>query len=198
MFYFKFFFLWLCTCSFVQLSSQECRDQSSIQEIQYAWKGTSDMQVLHDLFLKSFLQNYQKLGLTKKDLGTDDITKVLNDYWDEEVASLKSNHVHWIVAKSDGKVVGYASFNMEDAPQEVYIQLLCVDPAYQKQGIGKKLLYSILQQDQTIKKLSLVTRRVNSSAIAFYQRLGFKENPSINKKANIDKKLCIQLEKSFQ
>ena len=68
-----------------------------------------------------FLQNYQNLGLTHEDLATDDI------------------------AKAHDEIVGYASFNMDKAPEEVCVQLLCVKPKYQGQGIGKHLLYSILQ-----------------------------------------------------
>lgn len=86
---------------------------------------------------------------------------------------------------------------MEKSPEEVYIQLLCVKPEYQGQGIGKNLLCSIFQIENKISKLSLVTRRVNSSAVAFYKKLGFEESALIDKKANIDKSLCIQLEKSF-
>lgn len=165
--------------------------------ISYEWEGTYDMQILHDVFLNSFLQNYQNLGLTQKDLATEDIAKVLNEYWDVELASLENNHVRWIVAKAQDEIIGYASFNMEKSPEEVYVQLLCVKPEYQGQGIGKNLLYFIFQIENKISKLSLVTRRVNSSAIAFYKKLGFEESTLIDKKANIDKSLCIQLEKSF-
>lgn len=172
--------------------------QTCVHEIiSYEWEGTYEMQILHNIFLNSFLQNYQNLGLTQKDLATDDIARVLNEYWDVELASLENNPVRWIVAKAHDEIIGYASFNMEKSPEEVYVQLLCVKPEYQGQGIGKNLLYSIFQIENRISKLSLVTRRVNSSAVAFYKKLGFEESALIDKKANIDESLCIQLEKSF-
>lgn len=155
------------------------------------------MEILHNLFLNSFLENYQRLGLTNEDLATDDIAQVLNDYWDVELQSLANKPIRWIVAKIDDEIVGYASFNTEESPDEIYLELLCVKPTYQGQGIGKSLLYSIFQIEDNVKKLSLVTRRVNTSAIGFYKKLGFEESSEVDKKANIDKALCVQLEKSF-
>lgn len=182
----------LVTCLFLLV----CFNLFSV-EIHYDWEGTSKMQTLHDLFLDSFLQNYQKLGLTEVELATDDIEKVLNAYWNEELACINNNSIRWIVAKDHDEIVGYASFNMEHSPEEVFVQLICVKPEYQGQGIGKNLLYSIFQVDKKIRKLSLVTRRVNSSAIAFYKSLGFEENTLLDKKTNVDKSLCVQLEKIF-
>lgn len=163
-------------------------------EMKYEWEGTTEMRPLHDLFLESFLQNYQKLGLTKEELATDDIERVLNVYWVEEEACIKNQSIRWMIAKEQDEVVGYASFDTSQSPKEVFVQLLCVKPECQGQGIGRTLLYSILQIDPEIRKLSLVTRRVNRSAIAFYEKLGFVENLFLNKKTNVDKSLCIQLE----
>ncbi|HSW72597.1 MAG TPA: GNAT family N-acetyltransferase [Chlamydiales bacterium] len=165
--------------------------------VHYEWEGSSEIQSLHDLFLSSFLQNYQKLGLTEADLATDDIEKVLNAYWNEELACINNNSIRWIVAKDQDEIVGYASFDTNHSPDEVFVQLICVKPEYQGQGIGKNLLYSIFQVEDKIHKLSLVTRRVNRSAIAFYKRLGFEENVFLDKKTNVDKSLCVQLEKFF-
>ncbi|MCX6989736.1 MAG: GNAT family N-acetyltransferase [Chlamydiae bacterium] len=167
------------------------------EEVTFTWKGTSEMNVIHDLFLDSFLSNYKELGLTAKDLGTDNIEQVLEGYWAEELASLQDGHVTWIVAKLEDEIIGYASFDRKDAPEDVVLQLLCVSPGFQGRGIGSNLVYSITWAERGIQKLSLVTRQANTSAIAFYKYLGFVESDSINKKANIDTKLCIQLEKIF-
>lgn len=43
------------------------------------------------------------------------------------------------------EIVGYDSFNLDNAPEEVILQLLCEKPEYQGQGIGKNLLFSIFQ-----------------------------------------------------
>jgi ribosomal protein S18 acetylase RimI-like enzyme len=165
--------------------------------ISYEWEGAHEMEILHNLFLRSFLENYQRLGLTNEDLATDNIEQVLNDYWEVELQSLANNSTRWIVAKTDDEIVGYASFNIQESPHEIYLQLLCVKPAYQGQGVGKSLLYSIFQIESKVKKLSMITRRINTSAIGFYKKLGFEESSEVDKKANIDKTLCIQLEKSF-
>lgn len=169
----------------------------SAQKIEYTWEGTQDLETIHSLFLESFIENYNRLGLKEKDLGTNDIRKVLNDYWNEEVGSIKGQDVRWMVAKKGSEIVGYASFNLKNAPEEVYIQLLCVKPHMQYHGIGKTLLNAIFSIVEKIDKMSLITRRVNTSAIAFYKRLGFEEIPFFNKKANIDPALCVQLEKSY-
>ena len=167
------------------------------EEVSFAWKGTSAMNEIHDLFIDSFLSNYKELGLTAKDLETDNIEQVLEDYWAEEFASLQDNNVTWIVAKLQDEIIGYASFDRKESPEDVVLQLLCVSPGFQGRGIGSTLVYSIAEAERDTQKLSLVTRRANTSAIAFYKHLGFVESESINKKANIDTKLCIQLEKIF-
>jgi len=167
------------------------------ETILYEWEIANETESIRTIFLNSFLQNYHKLGLTLEDLATDDIEQVLNGYWESELENLKNNQLRWIVAKVRGEIVGYASFNMDNAPEEVVVQLLCVKPEYQGLRIGKNLLFSIFQIEEKIGKLSLVTRRLNSSAIAFYKNLGFEENAFVDKKANIDKSLCIQLERLF-
>jgi len=166
---------------------------NDVHRIEYHWEGTENMEEIRDLFLESFIDNYQRLGLTEQDLGTNDIRAVLNNYWIEELESLEKKTVRWLVAKKEDEIVGYVSFNFEKAPEEVFLQLLCVKPLEQKQGIGTHLVNSVLQIERVC-KVSLVTRRSNSSAIAFYKKLGFEKCLSLDKKANIDQHLCVQLE----
>lgn len=155
------------------------------------------MEAVRSLFLESFISNYKKLGLTEEDLGTNDIKSVLNDYWNDEVKMINNQELSWMVAKKGNEIVGYVSFNLKNAPNEVFIQLLFVKTQMQNQGIGKKLLNSIFSIEKGIKKVSLITRRANSSAIAFYKSHGFNECP-LDKKSNIDPALCIQLTKRIQ
>ena len=159
------------------------------------WEG-AEIENVHSLFLTSFLANYQNLGLTSEDLGTEDINHVLEMYWIEEKESLKRDQIRSLVVKSHDEIVGYISFDVRQAPEEVVIRLLCVKPSMQGRGIGRSLVQSVDQIVPRVRKVTLITRRSNTSAIQFYKKLGFQEVPFVNKEANIDIRLCVQLEKT--
>lgn len=60
---------------------------------------------------------------------------------------------------------------LEDEPPDVYIANLAVDKMFRGMGVGKKLMQSVLE-DNLIYHLEVV--KANSSAIALYEKLGFK------------------------
>ena len=98
-----------------------------------------------------------------------------SDPWSENSISSELNNPlsFWLVAESDGKVVGYVgSQAVLDAAD---MMNLAVAPDYRQQGIGQALvnwLVCALQQKNVI-ALLLEVRVSNVSAISLYKKLGF-------------------------
>lgn len=77
-----------------------------------------------------------------------------------------TRHTHFLCAYQNGEPIGVVGV------RENHIVLLFVSSAYQKMGVGSRLLYEALKDG----KHSLVTVNSGLSAKAFYQKLGFRES----------------------
>ena len=62
-----------------------------------------------------------------------------------------------------------------------FIEDICVDKNYQKQGIGKELFKSIkdFAKDNECNEIELNVWEFNKNAISFYEHLGFKTSRRI-------------------
>jgi ribosomal-protein-alanine N-acetyltransferase len=80
-----------------------------------------------------------------------------------------------IVIERDDLVVGYGILSM--AAGEAHILNLCVDASYQQLGFGERLLDEILMRARRaeINEIFLEVRPSNESAIALYQKKGFRQ-----------------------
>jgi [ribosomal protein S18]-alanine N-acetyltransferase len=60
--------------------------------------------------------------------------------------------------------------------EEAHITLLAIHPDYQKQGLGKLLLYKLLEEavQRQLERATLEVRVSNQSAIALYEQFGFR------------------------
>ena len=76
----------------------------------------------------------------------------------------------YLVAKIDGKVVGYLSYRV--VLDECEIFQICVDESFQRQGIASKLFESLLESEN-VEKIFLEVSSLNDKAIAFYTSKGF-------------------------
>jgi ribosomal-protein-alanine N-acetyltransferase len=87
---------------------------------------------------------------------------------------LKTGYSSWVAVDSDGAIAGYAvmSLNVDEA----HVLNLCVDPAYQRGGLGWKLLDHVrgIARAANATLLLLEVRKSNKGAIALYERYGFK------------------------
>jgi len=106
-----------------------------------------------------------------------DIEKRNYDYpWSESVfrdcllASYKS-----VVLESEGTVRGYAIMSV--AAAEAHILNLCIDPAWQRRGLGRKLLEYLLSYStrRAVERMFLEVRPSNAAAIGLYLNAGFEE-----------------------
>lgn len=78
-----------------------------------------------------------------------------------------------VVLEVDGRVVGYTI--LSTAAAEAHILNLCVDPDFQRRGLGRRLLDYLLgyARDVQIERLFLEVRPSNIAAIELYTRADF-------------------------
>jgi [ribosomal protein S18]-alanine N-acetyltransferase len=99
-----------------------------------------------------------------------------DDPWPERafLAELKAKHIHYVAARREDKLVGYAGIARlgRTRPYEYEIHTIGVDPAYQGQGIGRRMVSQLLElaADSVI---FLEVRTDNAPAIALYESFGF-------------------------
>lgn len=99
-----------------------------------------------------------------------------DDPWPQRafLSELAAKHNHYEAARVDGKLVGYAGIARlgRTRPYEYEIHTIGVDPAFQGQGIGRKLL-SRLVEFAGGGTIFLEVRTDNVAAIALYESEGF-------------------------
>ncbi|BBX04366.1 ribosomal-protein-alanine N-acetyltransferase [Mycolicibacterium moriokaense] len=104
-----------------------------------------------------------------------------DDPWPERafLAELKAKHIHYVAARVKDelgveKLVGYAGIARlgRTRPYEYEIHTIGVDPDYQGQGIGRRLVQELLEiaSDSVV---FLEVRTDNVPAIALYESFGF-------------------------
>lgn len=95
-----------------------------------------------------------------------------DDPWGPEafLDALAAGH-YYLAARVDGVLVGYAGLAREG--DEAEIHTLAVDPAYQRQGIGRALLRALLEHACGA-TVFLEVRTDNEAAIQLYRSEGFE------------------------
>lgn len=78
----------------------------------------------------------------------------------------------------EDKLVGIIRAIGDDA-HILYIQDILVDPAYQRQGIGSKLMDTLLKAYPHVRQKVLITDAPDEKANHFYQALGFKKSDAL-------------------
>ncbi|OBI27334.1 ribosomal-protein-alanine N-acetyltransferase [Mycobacterium sp. E1386] len=89
---------------------------------------------------------------------------------------LASPHNHYVGARAGGKLVGYAGISRlgRTPPFEYEVHTIGVDPAYQGQGTGRRLLDELLVFAHG-GVVFLEVRTDNEAAIALYRSVGFEQ-----------------------
>ena len=95
---------------------------------------------------------------------------------DEAVAA--TPHSRFRVATVDDQVVGYAITGR--AGRRGYLQRLAVDPSVQRRGIGAALVLDALRwlRRWRAERAMVNTQLDNEGALALYERVGFRREPS--------------------
>jgi [ribosomal protein S18]-alanine N-acetyltransferase len=96
--------------------------------------------------------------------------------WDENRIErcLRNRDCVVLAARDRRRVVGFAI--MEFYAIHAHLNLLAVQPGFQRQGVGKQLLEWLEASARTagIFKVNLELRATNTGALAFYEKLGFR------------------------
>lgn len=86
-------------------------------------------------------------------------------------------HVYFLHALCNDMVIGYCSFEKTSVLNEVYIRELAVDKDFRRKGIAKRLCFDeVFKILPLTSRILVVTRKINTPAISFYKKLGFKES----------------------
>ena len=90
------------------------------------------------------------------------------------IRELQSEHNHYVAARVDGRLVGYAGITRlgRKPPFEYEVHTIGVDPAHQGRGIGRVLLDRILGVASG-GVVFLEVRTDNAAAIGLYESVGF-------------------------
>ncbi|ABX40735.1 ribosomal protein S18-alanine N-acetyltransferase [Lachnoclostridium phytofermentans] len=102
--------------------------------------------------------------------------ETFSDPWSEESflkEATEKDHIYLVVEDS-GNLIAYCG--MWNITGEGYITNVCVKKEKRKQGIGKLMLVSLLEQAKlcNIEAVTLEVRESNQSAIHLYEQLGFQ------------------------
>lgn len=89
----------------------------------------------------------------------------------EEVITLFNTATHVIIAKSEGKVIGFARA-MSDGVFNATIYDVLVDVAYQSKGIGYQIVNEMVAY---LGSLSCIQLIANTGTEPFYEQLGFRK-----------------------
>lgn len=99
-----------------------------------------------------------------------------DDPWPERafLAELAAEHIRYVAARDQDKLVGYAGIARlgRKRPYEYEIHTIGVDPAYQGQGIGSRMLAALLDHASG-GTVFLEVRTDNEAAIKLYESFGF-------------------------
>lgn len=124
------------------------------------------------------------IPITIEDMRTEDIDPILEiekvsfpSPWTREtfLTELKEkNSSHFLVAKSEGRVVGYAGFWL--IFNEAHITNLAVHPGYRKKKIGERLIRLLLKLavSKGAKRATLEVRPSNLTAQNLYKKFSFE------------------------
>ena len=95
--------------------------------------------------------------------------------WTETAYYTEVNNpsAYYAVAKSDGRIVGYAGMWM--IMDEAHITTIGVDPEFRGQKIGERVLVHILDEavNRGMRRATLEVRRTNAVAQNLYAKYGF-------------------------
>lgn len=175
-------------------------NKAGIIELSVAVTPTEiDQNMAKTILVESFINEYQKpyLNILPADIGEGlkhwrgdnaSVQKYYENYFAEELADFVNGHVHyWVQAKINGKLVGWATFQLEPSePNAVYMNLLVVLPEYQNKGVGRTLVFSCmnLKQFNQPDTVHLLLRKKNEGGRIFYKKLGFFEDPQYHRADN--------------
>lgn len=108
------------------------------------------------------------------------LTRPWNSPGRDIARKLKVNPELFMVGTLDGRVVATAMAGYEG--HRGWVNYLAVEPALQRQGLGRQMMQAAEEKLRGLgcPKLNLQVRAENRSALAFYERIGYKRDDVVS------------------
>ena len=141
---------------------------------------TSKVQKIYNILTFTFRPaNYSDLELTYQ-LKKDGLKKYVEKIWgwnEKKQAQLHENNFDpkktKIILLENNKV-GFWTEKISDS--EIYIENLIIEKNFQNNGLGTKVMHSLINESENKKKsIGLRVLKENKRAIKFYENLGFEK-----------------------
>jgi ribosomal protein S18 acetylase RimI-like enzyme len=127
---------------------------------------------LEDEMLNIYIRSFSNIYSSE---WSDDFERYMLDYYHTYCKRFKNNNdMILCICKADTNLCGWVLFDKYN--NKASIKLICVDPAYQRLGVGKKLVFSIRQMFPEINHIKVATRKPNNISPLFYKSLGFENS----------------------
>ena len=98
-------------------------------------------------------------------------------------AELECGDIGWDLLFVAGAMHGFASYFAEDDGQTLKLDKLYIHPGRQRSGHGQRMLEHVIDEGRALgcTKLSLAVNKRNASAVAAYDKWGFRVEQSVVK-----------------
>jgi ribosomal protein S18 acetylase RimI-like enzyme len=128
----------------------------------------ADVGAVRRLLVETWHDTYDPL------LGRERVTEITNRWHAEDVLAgeLDLPDSSFLIAERGGETLGHA-FGRARQPPVLVVGRLYVRPAYQRQGIGGRLLAALLERHPETAIVRLTVEAANAKGISFYRRHGF-------------------------
>jgi len=148
-------------------------------------------QEIQDVYFSAFKEIY-------KDYLTPDFLSGIESRFYTEIHDFKNSGTSMFlaVAEKENKIVGFTLFKKINI-QEISLELIAIDPAHWRSGVGEKLVFAIKDILCNLKKIKTVTFKINTRSPKFYQALGFKKTDYIDTRYNAQDILGFEYEFIF-
>lgn len=152
-----------------------------------------------EILVKSFMDGYKDVPLVDlnplfRSIG--DVQRFYEAYFDSEFGHFKEGHLIWTEAYVNDTLAGWATFEQEKHEQDAaYMNLLTVDPQYQRMGLGRYLTFSICSDElyPNTQAINLLVRKVNENGYKFYYKIGFFDYDYTREDNFVDTSLLLGL-----
>ena len=141
--YMLLFIVTLTTLSADQTYYTALGDEIRIHVVRSSYE--IDCKKAQAILVRSFMAGYEDVTLVELNpsfQSIGDVRRFYEDYFHEELESYSI----WVEAYLNGELAGWATFELEKE-DEAYMNLLCVDPKFQRRDVGKYLTFSIFSDE---------------------------------------------------
>ena len=109
-----------------------------------------DEKIIKSLFIEAYIGAYK--GFSPKDIAIHDAEKMVDYFsaeFDQEWKKIKSQrggkHIQYLVVRYCDHPIGFISCEQNPKSGRIYVRWITVSPQCQRQGIGEKMLNTVIK-----------------------------------------------------